>query len=71
MLAIPARLAGCEEVLIATPPRPDGSVAPEVEYCGGLVRCEDHFIGRRCPGRGGYGLRNGHRTESRQDSGSG
>jgi len=36
MLAIPARLAGCEEVLIATPPRPDGSVAPEVEYAAAL-----------------------------------
>lgn len=28
MLAIPAKLAGCEEVVMCTPPRPDGSVAP-------------------------------------------
>ncbi len=30
MLAIPARLAGVEELIIATPPRPDGSVPPAV-----------------------------------------
>lgn len=28
MLAIPARLAGCSEVVVCTPPRPDGTVAP-------------------------------------------
>ncbi|HEX7021206.1 MAG TPA: histidinol dehydrogenase, partial [Trueperaceae bacterium] len=30
MSAIPARVAGVEEVLVATPPRKDGSVAPEI-----------------------------------------
>jgi histidinol dehydrogenase len=30
MLAIPARLAGVDELIIATPPAPDGSVAPAV-----------------------------------------
>lgn len=28
MLAIPAKLAGCREVVVCTPPRPDGSVDP-------------------------------------------
>jgi len=36
MLGIPASLAGCSEILIATPPRPDGSVAPEVEFAAAL-----------------------------------
>lgn len=30
MLGIPAQLAGCEEVVLCTPPNPDGSVAPEI-----------------------------------------
>ena len=30
MLGIPARLAGCREVVICTPPRPDGSLAPHL-----------------------------------------
>ncbi|KAF7732505.1 trifunctional histidinol dehydrogenase [Apophysomyces ossiformis] len=32
MLGIPAKVAGCSEIVIATPPRPDGSVVPEVMY---------------------------------------
>ena len=32
MLGIPAQVAGCHEIVIATPPRPDGSVVPEVLY---------------------------------------
>ena len=30
MLAVPARLAGVDEVIITTPPRRDGSIPPEV-----------------------------------------
>ena len=33
MLAVPAQIAGCRTVVLATPPRPDGSVTPEVLYC--------------------------------------
>lgn len=32
MLAIPAMIAGCSEVVLATPPRADGSISPEVAY---------------------------------------
>ena len=32
MLSVPARLAGCPTVVLATPPRPDGAVCPEVLY---------------------------------------
>ena len=33
MLAVPAAVAGCSTVVLATPPRPDGSISPEVLYC--------------------------------------
>ncbi len=37
MLAIPAKLAGCPSITIATPPRKDGSVEPTVLYCADLL----------------------------------
>lgn len=33
MLAVPAQIAGCSTVVLATPPRADGSISPEVLYC--------------------------------------
>ncbi|MEW5320235.1 MAG: hypothetical protein WDW38_011323 [Sanguina aurantia] len=33
MLAVPAKIAGCKTIVMATPPRPDGSITPEVVYC--------------------------------------
>eukprot|EP00197_Chlamydomonas_leiostraca_P004700 CAMPEP_0202866536 /NCGR_PEP_ID=MMETSP1391-20130828/7862_1 /ASSEMBLY_ACC=CAM_ASM_000867 /TAXON_ID=1034604 /ORGANISM="Chlamydomonas leiostraca, Strain SAG 11-49" /LENGTH=439 /DNA_ID=CAMNT_0049546493 /DNA_START=155 /DNA_END=1474 /DNA_ORIENTATION=+ len=33
MLAVPAAIAGCPTIVLATPPRPDGSITPEVLYC--------------------------------------
>lgn len=33
MMAVPAGIAGCGTIVMATPPRPDGSVTPEVLYC--------------------------------------
>ncbi|TIB98532.1 histidine biosynthesis trifunctional-protein [Wallemia mellicola] len=32
MLGVPAQVAGCKEIVLATPPKPDGSIAPEVLY---------------------------------------
>ncbi|KAJ2848516.1 trifunctional histidinol dehydrogenase, partial [Coemansia erecta] len=32
MLGVPAQVAGCREIVIATPPRADGSIVPEVLY---------------------------------------
>lgn len=37
MLAVPARLAGCGLVVVATPPRKDGTVDPVVRYAAGLL----------------------------------
>lgn len=36
MLGVPAQVAGCETVIIATPPRADGTVSPEVEFAAAL-----------------------------------
>lgn len=33
MLTVPAAIAGCGTIVLATPPRPDGSISPEVVYC--------------------------------------
>jgi histidinol dehydrogenase len=37
MLGVPARLAGVDELVIATPPAADGSVAPSILYAARLV----------------------------------
>ncbi len=38
MLAVPARIAGCKEIVLCTPPRRDGTIAPEIlwtaQLCG-------------------------------------
>lgn len=36
MLALPARVAGCSEIVLCTPPRPDGSIAPEILWTANL-----------------------------------
>jgi len=37
MLGIPAQVAGCKEIVLATPPRSDGSISAEVMYVAHLV----------------------------------
>ncbi|NCB01678.1 MAG: histidinol dehydrogenase [Spirochaetia bacterium] len=37
MLAIPAKIAGCEHIIVATPVRKDGSVDPAILYAAQLV----------------------------------
>ncbi|MCX6253554.1 MAG: histidinol dehydrogenase [Bacteroidia bacterium] len=37
MLAIPAKLAGCKEIVICTPPRKDGKVSPLILYTAQLI----------------------------------
>ncbi|KAJ3304654.1 trifunctional histidinol dehydrogenase [Kappamyces sp. JEL0829] len=41
MLGVPAKVAGCQEIVIATPPRKDGSIVPEVVYVA-------HKVGATC-----------------------
>ncbi|BGO98105.1 Histidine biosynthesis trifunctional protein [Rhodotorula toruloides] len=37
MLGVPAQVAGCKNITLATPPRPDGSISPEIIYIAQLV----------------------------------
>lgn len=41
MLAIPAKLAGCKEIILCSPPNQDGEIAPEIRYvahCCGIEK---------------------------------
>ncbi|ORY12399.1 histidine biosynthesis trifunctional protein [Clohesyomyces aquaticus] len=40
MLGVPAMVAGCKKIVIASPPRPDGSVTPEIVYAAHKVGAE-------------------------------
>ena len=37
MLGVPARLAGCPQVVVCTPPRPDGTVSPVILFVAQLL----------------------------------
>lgn len=39
MSAVPAKVAGVDEVVVATPPRPDGSVDPALLYAAEAIGC--------------------------------
>jgi len=43
MLAIPARLAGCEKIILCTPPRKDATVHPAILYAAQLCGVNDIF----------------------------
>lgn len=38
MLGVPAQIAGCKTVILATPPRSDGTISPEVEFAASLCQ---------------------------------
>lgn len=40
MLGVPAMVAGCKKIVLATPPRADGSITPEVVYAAHKVGAE-------------------------------
>ncbi|KAK4703527.1 histidinol dehydrogenase, partial [Phenoliferia sp. Uapishka_3] len=37
MLAVPAQVAKCSAITLATPPRPDGSISPEIVYIASIT----------------------------------
>lgn len=43
MLGIPARIAGCPQVVLCTPPRADGSVHPAILFAAGLAGVDRVF----------------------------
>jgi histidinol dehydrogenase len=40
MLAIPARLAGCREIILCSPPDSSGRIHPAILYCAGILGIE-------------------------------
>lgn len=40
MLGVPAMVAGCEKIVLASPPRADGSISPEIVYAAHKVGAE-------------------------------
>ncbi|KAF2273460.1 tri-functional histidine biosynthesis protein [Westerdykella ornata] len=40
MLGVPAMVAGCKKIVLASPPRPDGSITPEIVYVAHKVGAE-------------------------------
>ena len=68
MLAVPARIAGCKEIVLCTPPGRDGKVHPAVLYLSGTSRCavcrksgrcQPDFQSWRHTSHCRYGIRNG------------
>ena len=59
MLGIPAQVAGCKEIVLATPPRPDGSVSPEILYVAKKVGASKILLaGKKIPSVSNYIYRN-------------
>ncbi|KAF2493588.1 tri-functional histidine biosynthesis protein [Lophium mytilinum] len=44
MLGVPAMVAGCKKIVIASPPRPDGSITPEIVYVAHKVGAESILL---------------------------
>lgn len=40
MLGVPAMVAGCQRIVLASPPRPDGSITPEIVYIAHKIGAE-------------------------------
>lgn len=40
MLGVPAMVAGCKKIVLASPPRPDGTITPEIVYIAHKVGAE-------------------------------
>lgn len=40
MLGVPAMVAGCKQIVLASPPRPDGTITPEIVYVAHKVGAE-------------------------------
>ncbi|MCJ1476394.1 trifunctional histidinol dehydrogenase [Lambiella insularis] len=44
MLGVPAKVAGCKNIIMATPPRADGSITPEIIYVAHKVGAESIIL---------------------------
>jgi histidinol dehydrogenase len=66
MLGVPARLAGCRQVVLCTPANRAGKVHPAILYAAAQVGITGHFQGGRRPGHRRYGLRHRKHSPGRQ-----
>lgn len=44
MLGVPARIAGCKEIVICTPPQPSGEINPYLAYCARLLQIDRIYL---------------------------
>ncbi|MBE7177005.1 MAG: histidinol dehydrogenase [Mucilaginibacter polytrichastri] len=44
MLGIPARIAGCQRIVLCSPPQPDGKINPYIAYVARLLQIEKLFL---------------------------
>ena len=44
MLGIPARIAGCQEVIVCSPPQKGGKVNPYIAYCARLLQIDKIYL---------------------------
>jgi len=58
MMAIPAKLAGCQEIMLCTPPQKDGSLHPAIAFGARLCGLERVFLlgGAQAIGAMAYGI---------------
>ncbi len=66
MTAVPAQVAGVEQIVVCSPPRPGGGVAAGVAAACALLGVERLYPDRRRPGRGRHGARHGLRAALRR-----
>ena len=44
MLGVPARIAGCREIVVCSPPQPDGGVNGYIAYCAQLLKIDRIYL---------------------------
>lgn len=44
MLGVPARIAGCKEIVVCSPPQPDGGVNGYIAYCAQLLKIDRIYL---------------------------
>ena len=59
MLATPAQIAGCKEIILCTPPDKEGKIHPAHSLCSQTGWHQPHLQSRRSTGYRSHGLRHG------------
>ncbi len=67
MLGIPAKLAGCSEVILCTPPDREGKVNPTILYIAEMLGIQPGLQSGRSTGHCGHGVWHRNYSGSQQD----